>query len=128
MGEAMEPALVDWIAVDWGTSNLRAWAMSADDRPLAETSSQAGTSNLARDEFEPALLDVIVGWLDLTRVTDVVACGMVGARQNQRRAVLQRCLPSRHPDIARHNKGVFRKAAFQFDAVFCVFQNFDIHV
>lgn len=71
----------DWIAVDWGTSNLRAWAMSADDRPLAETSSQAGMSTLTRQEFEPALLDAIVGWLDLTRVTDVVACGMVGARQ-----------------------------------------------
>ena len=26
----------DWIAVDWGTSNLRAWAMTAEGRVLDE--------------------------------------------------------------------------------------------
>ncbi len=81
MSPANDWVAADWIAVDWGTSSLRVWAMGADDRPLAEASSQAGMSSLTRDEFEPALLDLIVGWLDLTRVTDVVACGMVGARQ-----------------------------------------------
>ena len=81
MSPAADWVAADWIAVDWGTSNLRVWAMDANDRPLAETSSHAGMSSLARDEFEPALLDLIVGWLDVTRVTDIVACGMVGARQ-----------------------------------------------
>lgn len=81
MSPANDWVAADWIAVDWGTSNLRVWAMDADDRPLAETSSHAGMSSLTRDGFEPALLDLVVGWLDLTRVTDVVACGMVGARQ-----------------------------------------------
>lgn len=72
---------VDWIAIDWGTSNLRAWAMDAADAPLAEAASPAGMSGLARADFEPALLALIGPWLAPGRVTDAVACGMVGARQ-----------------------------------------------
>lgn len=71
----------DWIAVDWGTSRLRAWAMAADGAVLARESSDAGMGKLARDGFEPALLALVGGWLAPDRVTQVVACGMVGARQ-----------------------------------------------
>ncbi|MGV8953463.1 MAG: 2-dehydro-3-deoxygalactonokinase [Cypionkella sp.] len=69
----------DWIAVDWGTSNLRAWAMGATG-VLAEASSEAGMGTLARDGFEPALLDLIGAWLTEAPMP-VIACGMVGARQ-----------------------------------------------
>ena len=69
----------DWIAVDWGTTNLRAWAMQGD-RPLAEATSDAGMSKLARDDFEPALMQLIEPWLGHGDVL-VLACGMVGARQ-----------------------------------------------
>ena len=69
----------DWIAVDWGTSNMRAWAMSASGSVLAETSSARGMGTLCRDSFEPALIESIGGWID--GPTDVVACGMVGSRQ-----------------------------------------------
>lgn len=71
----------DWIAVDWGTSNLRARAMGADGAPFAEASSGAGMNTLARDGFEPALLDLVGPWLRADGVTTIVACGMVGARQ-----------------------------------------------
>ena len=78
----MSPAPhADWIAVDWGTSNLRAWAMDEGGRPLAEAASPAGMSGLAKDGFEPALLALVEPWLAPGRRTDVVACGMVGARQ-----------------------------------------------
>ncbi len=69
----------DWIAVDWGTSNMRAWAMSSSGTVLAEARSDQGMGKLARDGFEPALLDVIGDWLG--GATTVVACGMVGSRQ-----------------------------------------------
>lgn len=69
----------DWIAVDWGTSNLRAWAMGAAG-PLAEAVSEEGMGKLTRAEFEPALLRLITPWLG-TAPTPVIACGMVGARQ-----------------------------------------------
>ncbi len=78
---AADRSAVDWIAVDWGTSNLRAWAMDPDGRPLAEAASGAGMGGLARDGFEPALLALVEPWLAPGRVTQVVACGMVGSRQ-----------------------------------------------
>jgi 2-dehydro-3-deoxygalactonokinase len=70
----------DWIAVDWGTSNLRAYAMSASGI-LAELHSQDGMGRLKPDQFEAALLALITPWLDDARVTAVLACGMVGSRQ-----------------------------------------------
>lgn len=69
---------IDWIAVDWGTSNLRAWAIGPTG-PLAEATSDDGMGKLTPDQFEPALLRLIDPWL--TRPTQVLACGMVGARQ-----------------------------------------------
>ena len=51
---------IDWIAVDWGSSNLRAWAIGADGGLLAEATSADGAAGLAPDGFEPALLAVSV--------------------------------------------------------------------
>ena len=70
----------DWIAVDWGTSNLRAWAMAADGSVLDHASSEDGMGKLTRDSFEPALLRLVTPWLG-AGVTTVIACGMVGSRQ-----------------------------------------------
>lgn len=72
---------IDWIAVDWGTSNLRAWAIGRDGDILHEATSPNGMTKLKREAFEPALLELIGGWLPAGRKTLVVACGMVGARQ-----------------------------------------------
>ena len=69
----------DWIAIDWGTSNLRAWAMGSDS-VLAEAQSAEGMGTLARDGFEAALLRLIGPWLGAGQMP-VVACGMVGSRQ-----------------------------------------------
>jgi 2-dehydro-3-deoxygalactonokinase len=70
---------VAWIAADWGSSNLRAWAMAPDGSAIAEASSGAGAITLPPDAFEPALLAVVEPWLVDGR-TDVVVCGMAGAR------------------------------------------------
>ncbi len=74
-----QATFADWIAVDWGTSNLRAWAMR-DDAVVAEAGSDKGMGSLEPDAFEAALLDLIDPWLGMTRMP-VIACGMVGARQ-----------------------------------------------
>ncbi|CAG0969007.1 MAG: 2-dehydro-3-deoxygalactonokinase [Rhizobiaceae bacterium] len=73
-------ASVEWIAVDWGTTNLRAWAM-AGARVLEAAAKPLGMGALKRNEFEPALLGTIGAWLADGRTVPVVACGMVGARQ-----------------------------------------------
>ncbi|MEM1360611.1 MAG: 2-dehydro-3-deoxygalactonokinase [Pseudomonadota bacterium] len=73
---------MDWIAVDWGTSRLRVWAMAdQNDVPLKEARSDRGMGQLTRDDFEPALLDLVGDWLSDQRQTPVIACGMVGSRQ-----------------------------------------------
>ncbi len=68
----------DWIAVDWGTSHLRAYAMSGG-AVLDERVSDDGMGSLERDQFEDALLRLVSDWLGDR--TPVLACGMVGARQ-----------------------------------------------
>lgn len=69
----------DWIAVDWGTSNMRAWAMTSSGTVLADVRSDQGMGGLAPDAFAPALRQAIAGW-DHAEVP-IIACGMVGARQ-----------------------------------------------
>ena len=84
---------ITWIAVDWGTSNLRAWAMGASG-PLAEARSDDGMGKLSPDQFEAALLRLITPWL-AARQTPVLACGMVGARQGWHEAPYRKtpCTP-----------------------------------
>ena len=71
---------MEWIAVDWGTSHLRAWAM-AGARVLDSARSDQGMGGLARAGFEPALMALVGGWLPATGAVPVIACGMVGSRQ-----------------------------------------------
>jgi 2-dehydro-3-deoxygalactonokinase len=70
----------EWIAVDWGTSHLRAWAMTGS-RVMDSACSQQGMGVLAREEFEAALLDLVAGWLPAQGDMQIIACGMVGSRQ-----------------------------------------------
>ncbi len=69
-----------WIAVDWGTSNLRAWLMRAGG-VTAQVASDKGMNGLSPEAFEPALLEVVQPWLWDREVARVIACGMIGARQ-----------------------------------------------
>jgi 2-dehydro-3-deoxygalactonokinase len=76
--------VADWIAVDWGTSRMRAWAMGTEG-VVASGASEEGMNTLAPDEFEAALLRVIDPWLG-DGLTTVLACGMVGSRQGWQEA------------------------------------------
>ncbi|MEN9061327.1 2-dehydro-3-deoxygalactonokinase [Ponticoccus litoralis] len=71
---------VAWIAADWGTSHLRVWLMDAEDRVIRRLTSDRGMGGLAPDAFESALLDLVGDTLG-EGVTDVLICGMAGARQ-----------------------------------------------
>ena len=101
----------DWIAVDWGTSNLRVWAMASSGTVLAEATSDQGMSQLSRDGFEPALLALAGDWID--GPTTVIACGMVGSRQGWVEAPYATVpcatlpaglvqAPTHHPDLRVH--------------------------
>lgn len=69
-----------WIAVDWGTSHLRAWVMEGAN-PIKFLTSKSGMGSLSPDEFEGALLELVGEHLPETGATLVVCCGMVGAAQ-----------------------------------------------
>jgi 2-dehydro-3-deoxygalactonokinase len=72
----------DWIAVDWGTSALRIWAIGREGSVVAKAASDDGMGKLRPDEFEPALLSLIGHWLPTDgRTMSVTVCGMAGARQ-----------------------------------------------
>jgi 2-dehydro-3-deoxygalactonokinase len=85
-----------WIAVDWGTSMVRAWAIGLDGAVLAHHRSNDGMGNLRSEEFEPALLRLAGAWLPERPPgpLPVVVCGMAGARQGWREA------PYRHVPCA----------------------------
>ena len=74
-----ESRYCDWIAVDWGTSKLRAWAIR-DDTPIASAQSDKGMGGLEPAGFEPALLELVEPWLGTGPMTAMV-CGMAGSRQ-----------------------------------------------
>ncbi|MCA3508248.1 MAG: 2-dehydro-3-deoxygalactonokinase [Rhodobacter sp.] len=89
----------EWIAVDWGTTHLRAYAMGPGGI-CAEASSDDGMATLTRDGYEPALLRLVGAWLAPGRTLPVFACGMVGSRQGWQEAPY-RTVPCAPLDAAR---------------------------
>ncbi len=79
----MSTTPIEWIAADWGTTNLRCWAMSATDAVLDRAQSDQGMSAITsgNGDFETALLELIKPWLQSGKRIPVSACGMVGAKQ-----------------------------------------------
>lgn len=79
------PERAEWIAVDWGTSALRIWAMRGSE-VLAETRGSEGMGQLAPEDYEAVLLRHAERYLAGDRVTEVLVCGMAGARTGWREA------------------------------------------
>ncbi|WP_422021676.1 2-dehydro-3-deoxygalactonokinase [Roseibium sp.] len=77
---------IAWIAADWGTTNLRIWALGAANNMVLHKASARGMSTLAPEDFEGALLELIDECLPENRTTPVIICGMAGSRQGWREA------------------------------------------
>lgn len=78
---------IDFIALDWGTSNVRAYAIDAAGQIVAEATSDKGMGQLQPDQFEPTLMELIGPWLESDTVRKIYACGMVGARGGWQEAI-----------------------------------------
>ncbi|MCC8403455.1 2-dehydro-3-deoxygalactonokinase [Paraburkholderia sp. MMS20-SJTN17] len=78
------------IALDWGTTSLRAYLFDAHGRVLATRASTTGIMNLPRSAaeggFDAAFDDACGAWLDRARGVPVIAAGMVGSAQGWREA------------------------------------------
>lgn len=95
-----------WIALDWGTSRLRSWAMRRDGTVLGERSSDAGMGRLAPEGFEAALRALAGDWFEHGPVP-IIACGMVGARQGWTEAAYASVpCPPLSPTLARAPSGL----------------------
>lgn len=82
------------VAIDWGTSRVRAWLMDAAGEPLAEAGSDDGIGRL--DGGHAAAFERLVGdWPP----TPAIMAGMIGSRQGWREAAYIPC-PATTADIA----------------------------
>jgi 2-dehydro-3-deoxygalactonokinase len=78
------------IALDWGTSRLRASLVSADGQLIESRASSAGIMHVAGGQFEEALRELCADWLQCGRYP-VLASGMIGSRNGWREAPYLRC-------------------------------------
>lgn len=69
---------VEWVAVDWGTSNLRAWGIDSSGDIAFSRSSPDGMSRLTREQY-PSVLSGLLA--EVHEPLEVLICGMAGARQ-----------------------------------------------
>ena len=69
-----------WIAVDWGTSSFRAYLV--EDKIVKDTiETKDGMKFIKDNDFENTFINLIGKWLIKDKKTDVLASGMLGARQ-----------------------------------------------
>lgn len=68
-----------WIAVDWGTSNLRLWGVADDGAIVFARDSHDGMGKLTPDQYPGVLSGLLAG--TGSTATDILVCGMAGARQ-----------------------------------------------
>lgn len=69
------------IALDWGTSNCRAFRMARDGAVLETRSAAQGILAVPNGDFAGALTAVVGDWLDADQDSPVLMCGMIGSRQ-----------------------------------------------
>jgi len=81
------------IALDWGSSALRAFLLGAGGHVLAARASADGASQLTGEKatFAQQLRGLIGDWLGAHPGVPVVACGMVGSKHGWREAPYAAC-------------------------------------
>lgn len=69
----------EWIALDWGSTHLRAFAI-ADGEVLARASGPGASQLSGHEAFQQALLGTVGNWLTDAPIP-MLACGVVGSRE-----------------------------------------------
>ncbi|MBI5719427.1 MAG: 2-dehydro-3-deoxygalactonokinase [Burkholderiales bacterium] len=78
------------IALDWGTSNLRASLLGDGGRVLETRAAAGGVMAVPERRFEAALMALAGDWIEAHRCP-VIASGMIGSRQGWREAPYVEC-------------------------------------
>ena len=74
----MTPTL---IGLDWGTSSLRGYLMSADGTVIEPRSAGKGIMQVEGGRFADALSALCGDWLTAHPAATLIACGMIGSKQ-----------------------------------------------
>lgn len=85
MTQAMknDPAM---IGIDWGTSSLRAYLMSAQGDVLDRVARTSGILNVPDGDFAFVLEEACGKWMERWPHLPILMCGMIGSRQGWREA------------------------------------------
>lgn len=94
------PAGHRFVAVDWGTSRLRAALVDPGGAVLARTQSDSGVQGLVPEAFPAVFRSACGAWLDAEPGLPVLMAGMVGSRNGWIEAPYFRC-PCGPGDLAR---------------------------
>jgi 2-dehydro-3-deoxygalactonokinase len=86
------------IAIDWGTTHLRAYRLNEAGAIVARKSQPRGIMALSGDDFAAALDEVIRDWRDAAD-REVIMSGMIGSRQGWVEVPYVPC-PAALPDLA----------------------------
>ncbi len=71
---------IDWIAIDWGTTNFRAWIIK-DKKILKEINKPHGIKNIPDKNFEKTLINNIKLPNKINNKIKILSCGMIGSKQ-----------------------------------------------
>jgi 2-dehydro-3-deoxygalactonokinase len=70
-----------WVIVDWGTTNFRAFLMTADNQCLDRIESKTGLLNIKNRQFEQTLATSLKPWDIESNPYPIYMAGMVGSKQ-----------------------------------------------
>ena len=80
-----------FVAIDWGSTALRAWLIGEAGCILAQHSSAQGVFSLKDNTFESTLLDVCGEWLNDAPSIPIIMAGMIGSRSGWLETPYQAC-------------------------------------
>ena len=76
----MEFDKIDWIAVDWGTTNFRAWFIK-NDKVIKKVIKPKGIKNVLKKNFENTLINNLKIPKKIPNRILIISCGMIGSKQ-----------------------------------------------
>jgi len=96
----MDRPVARLIALDWGTSNLRASLLGGDAAALDTRAAVGGVMAVPERRFEATLLALVGDWIETHRCP-LIASGMIGSRQGWHEAPYLECPADRAAAAAR---------------------------
>lgn len=89
------------IAIDWGTSSLRAWLLDGRGQTLDARSSRHGIMQVPGGDFASVYRELIGDWIEAHGALPAIACGMIGSRGGWQEAPYAPC-PVDPTSLAEH--------------------------